>query len=117
MLSAVELTAARATQALTMTNTATIQRPTHASDGMGGTRTTWATVGTTACRTTAAGAQDSQLVAGQLRERASWRVTAPALTDIRTTDRLVIDGRTLEVVGVSAPATYETARVCICAEA
>ena len=100
-----------------MTNTATIQRPSHSSDGMGGTRTVWATAGSTPCRISAAGSADSQVVAGQLRERVSWKVTAPALTDIRTSDRLVIEGRTLEVVGVSAPATFETARICYCAEA
>lgn len=118
MLTADELLLVRATQVLTMQSQGEITRPTTTSDGMGGTTGTWATIVTVPCRVSAGSASDSTMLAGQLRERAPWRVTLPALTDIRVSDRIRIDGsRTLEVVGIDAPSTYETARVCVCAEA
>ena len=117
MLTSDELAQVRATQGLTMLNQGTIYRLSRTSDGMGGTSEVWTSVLTIPCRVSAGSASDSSVLAGQLRERAPWRVTVPALTDIRVTDRIQVDGRTLEVVGIDAPSTYETARVCICAEA
>lgn len=99
-----------------MLDSASIRRPVVANDGIGGTSRTWSVVGTVKCRMAVNAAGDSAVLAGQIVERAPWRVTFPALTDIRNTDRLVINGKTLEVVGVAGPSTYETARVVVCTE-
>jgi head-tail adaptor len=66
MITTAELTAMRATQALTMDATVAIQRRTLASDGAGGHTQTWATVATTIGRLAPGAGQDSVL-AGQER--------------------------------------------------
>jgi len=125
MLSADEMAQFRATQELTMTDSAEIQRPTVALDGMGGTTKTWVAIGTIKCRiavnvgalSSTGGANSlSGTLAGQIVEKAPWRVTFPALTDVRTSDRLVVGSKRLEVVGISGPSTYETARISICVD-
>lgn len=117
MLSAEDFQAARDTQRLTMLDEATIQRPTEVSDGMGGIEHTWEAIGTVICRIAVNAGRDAFVIAGQLRETAPWKVTFPALTDVRVTDRLIVKGMTLEVVGVAGPSTFETARIVICEDA
>ena len=99
-----------------MLDSALIKRPSVNPDGLGGTERVWSTMGTVRCRVAVNASGESTVLAGQIVEKAPWRVTFPALTDIRTTDRVVVKGKTLEVVGVAASSTFETARVTYCAE-
>lgn len=112
MLTAGELAAARAVQAQTLTETATIYRRTLASDGMGG-QTESTAQSTAACRVAPARPAETALVAGQVRELQAYRITFPAETDVRTDDKVAVRGVTYEVLGVLAPATLETARVVL----
>lgn len=116
MLGATELAAMRAMQVQTMASAAVVVRIARVSDGMGG----WETSETTAespCRLSpSANMPVAQIYAGRLGEGLPWRATFPAGTDVQEGDRVTVDGRMFEVLGVLAPYTYETARVCICAE-
>ena len=114
MLPTAELADARALQALTMSQQATIGRPALGGDGMGGWTESVATVGTMACRVGVAKEADVRQVAGMLRERTPLMITSPALADVRVGDRLTVDGVVYQVLAVLAPATLETARRCIC---
>lgn len=119
MLTSAELTALRATQALTLDLTAVITRGGGTtSDGAGGTvQTAATTVATVACRLAPAQTADREaLVAGGLQAQAAWRIAVPQGTDVRRTDRLTIGTRVFEVISVYGPRSYETARVALCVE-
>jgi head-tail adaptor len=116
VITAAELAAMQATQALTLTTACSIGRRSYTSDGMGGeTETvTWAA---TVCRCTASNnAPDYQIYASRANETMLWRITFAAGTDVQETDKVTIGARSYEVLGVLAPATIETARVCVCME-
>ena len=116
MLNDAELDKMRSEQRKTMLDTATIGRRILASDGAGGTTETF-TQEESVCRIAASSNQpDYQMFGGVVNEAQLWRITFPALTDVRKTDQVMCNGRTFEVVGVMAPATFETARVTICVE-
>jgi Phage head-tail joining protein len=117
LLSAVELDSCRALQRMTMVETASIDRAITVSDGMGGWTETWSTVAIVPCRvgTPTGGAIGAErVVADRLSGETTMAVTFPAGTDVRRTDRLLIYGKTFEVLSVLAPHTYETARVTLC---
>ena len=106
----------QATQALTLTTVCSVGRRSYASDGLGGdTETvTWAA---TVCRCTASNnAPDYQIYGARANETMLWRITFAAGTDVQETDKIAISTRTYEVLGVLAPGTIETARVCVCME-
>lgn len=107
---------ARALQEMTMTQEAEVLRSSVIVDDMGmSSSSPDSVVGTTKCRV-APGGQRESVVAGRLIGVGTWRVTLPATSDVRQTDRLRIDGRVYEVLSILAPATFETARVCVCEE-
>ena len=108
MLSTADLDGMRATVALTLTDTATIQRPSRASDGAGGFTTTWGTVASTSCRVVPAGSSPQEMVfAEKVRPKALFRITLPHDADVRVGDRIVMGSVTYEVVGVLAPRTVQ----------
>lgn len=116
MLTGAQLTAMRAAQEAVMTQTATITRLATSSDGMGGYTQTPSTT-TTACRIAPTlNMPDATIYAGRLQEGLPWRVYVPTGTDVREGDRLTVGSKTLEVLGILAPHTYETATCCVCAE-
>lgn len=47
---------------------------------------------------------------------AAWQVRMPIGTDVRATDRLLVNGQVLEVQVVLAPQTYETSLLLIASE-
>lgn len=114
MLSATELATLRATQVQALPAVATITRRALASDGAGGQTETTSTT-TAACRAAVASAQQVELVAGQLNERTAWRITFAQGTDVRDTDMISVGGRSYEVLTILAGASWETARVALCA--
>lgn len=115
MLNAAELAQLAAVQAATLADTATIHRRTFTPDGMGG-QTESTTTATAACRIAPARPADIALMGGQVRELALFRVTFAAGTDVRTGDRLEVKGRGMEVLGIFAPETFETARAVLAVE-
>lgn len=119
MLTACEQTALAAdVTAVAHPTSAQIQRATNASDGAGGRTRTFATVATVACRVTpdAAGAQEV-LTSDKLRDAEPYRVSFPAGTDVRITDRIVALGLTLAVEAVRSPRSVEVERVTYCTRA
>lgn len=116
MLTPEEVASMQETQALTLTTPCTIVRRVYASDGMGG-QEEMLSLTETVCRVApSANMPDYQIYAERASEKALWRVTFAAGTDVRVNDQVLVQGRTLEVLGVLAPATTETARRTICVE-
>lgn len=120
MITTAELAAMRAIQQETMTQTATIQRTTLTTTGLGGKAESTTTVADDVpCRVAPSRRMaDLQRVAGRLRDGTPWRITFPAGQDVREKDRITIDdGRQFAVLSVEGAWTVETARVCMCVEA
>lgn len=116
MLSTEQLTAMREQQEATMQDTCTIGRRTYVTDNMGG-QTEVITYAESVVRVAASGNMpDYSIFAARANESQLWRLTFPYNTDVRDTDKIVVGARTFEVLGVLAPATYETARVTVCVE-
>lgn len=116
MLTDAELAKMRAEQEKTMLDAAVIGRRIFTSDGAGGQEETFEQI-PAICRIAASNNQpDYQMFGAAANEAQLWRITFPAETDIRKTDAVYIGARSFEVVGVMAPATFETARVTVCVE-
>lgn len=115
MISTSDLAAMRSLQEQTMSEEALVKRRTLASDGAGGTTETWATAATVDCRIAPMTGRDLAMLGGRVVEGATMRVTLPALTDVRTTDRLYVGSRQFEVLAVAGH-SWETARVVVCGE-
>lgn len=88
-----------------------IQRAGLADDGAGGKYETWSTVETVHCRRTAptAGQVLNSLTASRPETRVDWTIALPAETDVRVTDRLLINGGVYEVE-IALDRTTEIAR-------
>lgn len=100
-----------------MPDSAAIQRLTETASG-DGTSESWATVATVACRLSPNGSAATEALGAGLsvRSAANWRVALPAGTDVRSSDRLVINARTFEVAGVLGGRSYATQTTAICTE-
>lgn len=115
MLSAAELAAMRVVQTAALPGTAVIERCTLASDGMGGYDQTWAAAGTVAARLYP---QNTRVVAesvmggAQVISETRWFVTLPVGSTVTAADRLVIDGRSWEVMSVNNSEMWQTAVRC-----
>lgn len=116
LLTAADLAYARQMQERTMTSSADVYRRTISSDGMGGQTIVRTKVSTVICRVAPSSPEIAVVQAGKLLEEGVYRVTFPALTDVKTTDQLVVETKTLEVLTVNDGGTYETARITLCAE-
>lgn len=114
-----ELCALRTEAEAAMTDTCTVMRPTEARGSAGGITKTYALQGTLKCRVRSGagvgtGARE-QVLAARLSGVAIFTVSVPVGSDVRDDDRLVWQGRTLEVHGVLA-GTNATAWPCVCSE-
>ena len=117
MLSSAQLTAMRAAQALTFDQSAAVTRRAVSQDAALRPVEAPSVVATVACRVAPARAADGERVeAGKVQGQTLWRVTVPALTDVRLNDKLVVGARSFEVMAVWGPESRETARVCLCVE-
>lgn len=117
MITASDLAAMQATQALTLTTACNIVRRTYASDGMGGQTETLVLIDALCRIVPSANMPDYSIFAARAVEHGLFRVTFAAGTDVRKDDQIITLGQTLEVLGVLAPKTVETARVVIAVEA
>lgn len=114
-MNAVTLARLRRVANANMNESATVSRPTRVSDGLGGYTETWATASTLSCRRLSTLSQAEQRIAERLSVVRPWIVQAPALSDVRESDRLVIGSDTLEVVHVAA-SSWEAVRRVLCRE-
>jgi len=112
MLSEDEIAAMRATATASLPETIEVQRPTRVPDGAGGETLTYGNVATCPARLAPAGGEDEREFAGRVAGRSLWRITLPALADVRLDDRVVVGGRTFEVLGVRAR-SFEVCRVVL----
>lgn len=121
------LAGARRSQESSMTDRAIIRRSTPVDDGGGGSTEVVSFLGPYFCRVGVSKLQRGEiLVAGQLQGGLPWIVTFPALTDVRLSDRINVDGtvvsndfvggRNFEILAIYAATSFETARQCVCAE-
>lgn len=94
---------------------AVVSRPTLTPDGYGGQTKTYATVTTTTARISPANSAREARLAEQLGAISLWRLTLPHLTDVLHADRIVVNGRTFNVVLVDSH-SWGTATVAICME-
>lgn len=119
MLTACEQAAIAADiNAIAHPSSAQIQRATTASDGLGGRSRTFATVATVACRITPDRKGAAEAMTGErMMDKEPYRVSFPLGTDVRITDRVVVDGVTLAVEAVQAPRSVEVERVTYCTRA
>lgn len=115
MLTPAEIAAMQATQNTALPDVATITRRVYVSDGAGG-QTDSTTVASAACRLAVASPAQSQMIAGQLNEKPAWRITFAQGTDVGSGDMITVGARSFEVVSLLAGASWETARVALCAE-
>ena len=117
MLSTSDLAAMRTTLEVSLPESVGIGRRSQASDGAGGYTDTWSTVASVAGRVSPGGlTPQERAIAERLVGVQTWTITLPALTDVRAADRLIVGSRTLEVVGVLAPRSYELCTRCVCVE-
>lgn len=99
MLTDGELAELQALDESTMTDTATISRPTRASDNAGGQTLTYATVATVACRLLRTGTRPGDgVTAGRQQVATDTPLHFPTGTDVRNADRITVGTRTFEVV-------------------
>lgn len=115
MLTAAELTAMRAVQIAALPGTAVIERATLASDGMGGFDASWAAVGTVAARLyprEVRAIAESAAGGAAVISTSRWFVTLPVGSTVTAKDRLVISGRSWEVLSVNNSEMWQTAVRC-----
>lgn len=123
-----ELASLRRESEKTMTDRLQILRPVNVADA-GGMSTSYSVMATVACRVApSAYQQQERVIGGALQGSAAWRVTVPALTDVRKPDLLSIGsslsgtgltdaqiraggGRLMQVEGVAGPRTVEINRI------
>lgn len=108
-LTAVELARLRATQVTALPDTCTIQTATETKDAVGQVVRTWAAAAEdVACRLAQLRADERQ--AGERTSAVTeWVLTVAHDQAITTGQRVVVDTRTFEVVGVNTAESWETA--------
>lgn len=119
MLNATELASMRATTEEFLPDTCSISRATPSSDSMGGFTSSWANVATSVpCRysPTLPSTSSEQDVSGKLTSETDWVVTLPYDQDVLVTDRIVIGSRTLEVVNLDVPRSWQVTKRVSCKE-
>lgn len=118
MISAAELAAMQATVNASLPETCTVQRVTSQSaNGYGGTTDTWSTVATLACLDEPAGRTPAEReITGKLQAVSARTVTLPAGSDVRASDRLVQNGKTLHVVAPLTREAYDLNLQVVCTE-
>lgn len=99
----------RAVAAQALPGTAVIQTESFTDDGGGGGTLGWSAAGTVSCRIAPMTGSERD-IADRVAEDAESVVTLPADTDIDASDRLLIDGRTYNVLHVRERDAWELTR-------
>ena len=116
MLTSGELKSMRATAEEAMPNQASIVRVTTGSDGMGGSTTTEAVVGTYRARLGSVAEQDQAIYADKLGGKVGFVISLPARTDVQVRDRIRFAGRVFEVLAAPDRADWELTRRAVVVE-
>jgi len=116
MLTAGELTSARAVVTSALPGTAVVTRATWTADGFGGSTSVWAGIGTVVARVDMNGAASEGIIGGGGAYVAPFVATLPHGTTVAERDRLVTGGRTLEIVGLSEPRDWSLSVRAECKE-
>lgn len=107
-----DLTKMQAEQEKQMPETVYVQRLTRVSDGAGGWSEVWNTVATTKGRIGLANWQPNEAeIAGRVQNRQKYVVTLPADTELTEQDRLQINGRQFEIIGIARRSEMTALRV------
>lgn len=81
-------------------DTCVIERPSTSKDATGAPSGGFTTAATVPCRVTSPGLQPNESVGGsRLAPVLTYEVRLPPETDVRGSDRIQVNGRTLEVIG------------------
>ena len=115
-ISAQELSAIQNDVAVACDKDCVIQRKATTDDGYGSQTTTYSTVATVKAGLTQPSAGMLQNFAFKIQDLAAWQVKFPVNTDVRETDRLTIDGQTLEVHVLLTPRSFMGLLTVIAAE-
>ena len=96
-------------------DTCVIERDSGAANTVGDRTQTWTALATVACRVGPYRMRpgDERVFGGRISSGVLWQVTLPAGTDVTARDRIVHLGRTLQIISVLAPRTYEVVRFVI----
>lgn len=114
MLTLAQVEAMAATRAATLTSTAQVVRLSRTQGISGGETVTRAAIATVACRRDPASPRSEKVIGAREAGVVAWDVHLPVGTDVTRADELVVDGRTLGVVAVIAPAVpTEVLAVCV----
>ena len=110
-LRAGELASLRGVLDASLPDTATITRPTLASDSQGGWTAAYASQGSADCRLSPRSALEAELV-GKLAHNTDWILTVSRSTTIKPQDLLTIAAKDYEVVGVHDGRSWELCHRC-----
>jgi len=116
MLTATEIAAMRETQGQALPDTCTILRATSEPDGLGGHVRVWEEIGRLPCRISSRALPQEYLLEARATGKNFVMVTLPQGSDVTRTDRLLVSGRTYEVVGFDSIGEWETALRAVCEE-
>lgn len=110
-----DLASMRATFETSLPETVVIQRASGTSDGLGGSVLTWASVGTVNARVDpmSAGLEGEQ--GGREIGHSAWVVVMAYNGTVSASDRIVHQGRTLQVTDVRTPQSWQILTRCECA--
>lgn len=107
-----DLTKMRQTQEEQMPETVYVQSLTRSSDSAGGWSESWSTSATTKGRIGVSDWQPSEAeIAGRVQNRQKYVITLPAGTTLTEQDRLQINGRQFEIIGIAQRSEATALRV------
>jgi head-tail adaptor len=113
MLTASDLAFMRSFQTALMDDSIAVQRATLTADGYGGRDESWATVETVAGRLARVNERATEAATGgQVTSVTRWFATMPMGTTVNAGDRLLIKGRTWEILTVNNDEMWRTAVRC-----
>jgi hypothetical protein len=118
-LSTDELTQMRADAATTLGDTVDIKRPSLTNDAYGGVSLAPSTVATgVACRVVPYSSKNAgmQILSERPEGVMMWTVVMPYGTSVQSGDQLLYGSRTLDVIDVDSPRSYEATTICFCKE-
>jgi len=110
LLDTVDIEILRTAQESTLPDSCAVKRRTSTANTTGGFVETWpATTYTYACRISVNGIPDSFLQMAAERRRTPYILTLAHDADVQISDRLVIGGKTLGVIGFASVGTWQSA--------
>jgi len=102
---------------LAFPDTFVLLRDTEVSDGAGGRTLSTATVAAGDCRLRAAGTQSTErTIADQLGWQAAYAVDVSPSVDVRPSDRITVNGRSMEIGAVVDSGTWAMVKTLVCQE-